>query len=224
MAGSFESGGSFPCPALCVYGVTDRQWSRPGVEVSGIIYSMAWINVNELIVAGDMVINNQRTYLAKLDAKNNVWNTVVTGDKGIPGPVTAFALDSDAGDSMFFTGNYTDGAPFLMKWTGKSLLEIQGFAPTTNIRGIQVMRLNSDHDSNDFLHDDHALFVTGLIDIPQTGTFSGVLYNGLSWTPLLLTSKSNDEAGTLSSLFTQRKQIFSKAGRSSILYSLYLIS
>lgn len=194
------------------------------MDVSGIIYMIAWINMNELLVAGDMVINNQHTYLAKMDAKNNVWKTVVTGDKVIPGPVTTFALDTDAGDSIFFTGNYLNGTQFLMKWTGSSLLEIQGFGSSTNIRGIQIIKLNSDHGSNDLLHDDHTLFVTGLVDIPQTGSYSGVLFNGLSWTPLLLTSKSNGETSTLSSLFTQRKQIFSEAGK--VFYPLfrYLIS
>lgn len=172
-----------------------------------------WVNVDELLVAGDMVINNQPTYLAKLDAKKNVWNAVVTGDKTIPGPVTAFTLDSDSGDSMFLTGKSTDGAPFLLKWTGSSLLELQGFGSSSNIRGIQVITLNKDHDSNDYLKDDHTLFLTGLIDVPQVGSFPGVLYDGNTWTPFILTSKLNNKQSTLSSLFTQRQQTFTKSGK-----------
>lgn len=212
VAGFFDSAGSFACPALCVYEVNNRQWSRPEADVSGTIHMIQWINVDELLLAGDMMINNQRTYLAKLDAKNKVFNVVVTGDKTIPGPVTAFALDSDSGNSMFLTGNSTDGKPFLAKWTGSTLLELQGFDSSSNIRGIQVITLNSDHGSNDYLKDDHTLFLTGSIDIPQVGSFSGVLFNGLTWSPFLLTSKADNKQSTLASLFTQRQQTFTKSG------------
>jgi len=221
VAGSFDSAGSFACPALCVYDVNSNQWGRPGVDVSGTVHMIQWINVDELLVAGDMLINNQRTYLAKLDAKHNAFSAVVTGDKTIPGPVTAFALDSDTGNSMFLTGNSTDGKPFLIKWTGSTLLELQGFGSSSNIRGIQVITLNSNHDSNDYLHDDHTLFLTGSIDIPQVGTFPGVLYNGLTWSPFLLTSKADNKPSTLASLFTQRQQTFTKSGRLQSPLSIY---
>ncbi|KAF8469584.1 cellular morphogenesis protein [Kalaharituber pfeilii] len=213
IAGSFDSAGSFSCPAICVYETSNRQWTRPGVEIDGTIYAMQWINVNELLVVGNLIINDTATYVAKFDAKNLFWSSVAAGDKPIPGPVTSFAFDSAAGDSLFIAGNTTEGAPFLMKWTGSTLVDLSdGFSAQTIIRGIQVITLKEDHDSNEVLKDDHILLVTGSIELPNIGTFSGVLYDGNNWTPFLITSNSDGEPSSISSMFTQRQQTFTTSG------------
>ena len=215
VGGSFEAAGSFSCPALCIYEVKNLQWTRPAGTIGGTINAMQWVGVNELLAVGDMVVNDTTTYVARYDAKNLVWLPVGDAKDKIPGPVTAMALDSDTGETFFVTGNSTKGAPFLMKWNGVEWKDITpAFGSGSTIRGIQVLTLNDKHDKNDFVQEYHILLVTGSVAL-ESGKYSGVLFNGLSWAPFLITSKSNNKHSSLAALFSQRQQSFTQAGKLS---------
>ncbi|KAI5786449.1 cortical protein marker for cell polarity-domain-containing protein [Peziza echinospora] len=216
VGGNFAAAGSFQCPVLCVYEASNLQWTRPGGnDIGGTINQIQWLNIDELLVVGDMKINDTTTYIAKYNAKTFSWSAFGTGDNTkIPGPISGVSLDSDNGNSLFITGSDSEAKPYVWKWTGTQWKDLgTGLATTSNIRGLQVMKLKQKHASNDLLNDNHILILTGAIKLQNsTGTFSGVTYNGVAWSPLFLTSKTNSGQSSLGSLFFQREQNFTSAG------------
>ncbi|CUS11012.1 unnamed protein product [Tuber aestivum] len=215
VAGKFDQAGSLPCPALCIFDNTAQQWETPGLDVSGQINVLYWVDVNTLLVGGDMSINNTATYLAIYDAKASGWRAFEGDITNIPGPVTSIAVNADTIDSIFISGTSANGgAAYVMKLKSDGKFQaLAGLGNSTVIRSIQVLELQNGNDSNDFLDDDQVLLVMGSLNLPNFGNASAATFDGTNWKPLFLTTTADNQPGTIVSLFSQRQQKFSPGGK-----------
>lgn len=119
VGGAFASGGSLPCPSLCIFDNTAKQWGNVGGDVSGQVDVTLWLDTNTLLVGGDMTLNNTSTYLAVYNAKSSAWEAFAGDVSNIPGPVQSIAFDSAAKDSFFISGvSASNGSAYLMKYRG----------------------------------------------------------------------------------------------------------
>lgn len=118
VGGAFASGGSLPCPSLCIFDNSAKQWGNVGGDVSGQVDVTVWIDANTLLIGGDMTLNNTATYLAIYNAKSSAWQAFTGDVSNIPGPVQSVAFDSATKDSFFISGvTASDGSAYLMKYT-----------------------------------------------------------------------------------------------------------
>jgi hypothetical protein len=124
VAGEFDSAGSLPCPSLCIFDNKATQWGPPGGDISGQINVLYWVDVNTLLVGGDMRLNSTATYLAIYNAKSSTWGAFDGDISNIPGPITSIAVNSDRIDSIFVSGSANStGAAYVMKLKGNGKFE-----------------------------------------------------------------------------------------------------
>lgn len=125
VGGAFDSAGSLTCPSLCIYDRDAQQWNRPAAGVSGSISTMKWIDSDQLMISGNMTLNNTATYIAIYNAREAIWLPFNGVNADIPGPIKSMAFDSDKGETVFISGkDTTAGTSFLRKWNGQEWKEI----------------------------------------------------------------------------------------------------
>ncbi|KAL7274706.1 hypothetical protein RUND412_002378 [Rhizina undulata] len=214
VAGEFETAGSFSCSSLCIFDNSAKQWGTPGGDISGVIRRSYWIDTTTLIVAGNMTINGTAdTYIALYNAQAAQFEPFAADTSAIPGPVTCFAVDSTTADSLFIAGAEANGTSYIMKFYNGAFVDLgHEFGETSTIRNIQVMKIDTNHAASNVLSDDLVLLVTGSLYMNNFGNASAAIYDGTTWTPFLLTSKSDGSAGSISSVFSQREQSFATNG------------
>jgi hypothetical protein len=123
VAGDFDSAGSLGCANLCIYQNDQQQWTDASTEIPGVINVMKWVGRNQLMVGGDMTLNNTDMSLAIYDAQLGQFTAFDADITNIPGPVTGISADSDDSRSLFITGVYSNGTgPFLMKLKDKKFV------------------------------------------------------------------------------------------------------
>ncbi|RPA96149.1 hypothetical protein L873DRAFT_1695240 [Choiromyces venosus 120613-1] len=215
VAGKFDQAGSLPCPALCIFDNDAKQWDSPTLDVSGQINVLYWVDVNTLLVGGDMKINNTATYLAIFDAKSRNWRAFEGDISTILGPVTSIAVNAETIDSIFISGtNANGGAAYVMKLKSDGKFEgLSGLGANTVVRNVQVLEVQKGNASNDFLDDNQILLVMGSLNLPNFGNASAAAFDGTNWKPLFLTTTSNNQPGTIVSLFSEKQQKFSPGGK-----------
>ncbi|KAH8144735.1 uncharacterized protein LAJ45_11236 [Morchella importuna] len=219
VGGAFSSAGSLPCPSLCVFDNSAKQWTNIGGDVNGTVNIILWLDNDSLLVGGDMTLNNTATYLAVYSAKSSAWEAFTGDISNIPGPVQSIAFDSSAKDSFFISGvTVSDGSAYLMKYGNNNdnkFITVDGLGDGSTIRNVQVLELSTEHASTDSLSSSQSLLVMGSLDLPSFGNASAALYNGSNWTPFLLASKENGERGSVASLFSENEQNFN-SGRKKL--------
>lgn len=219
VGGSFNTAGSLSCAALCAYDTEAQQWNSPGPDISGIIYSMVWSSNTQLIIIGEITVGGNQTSMATYDSDEQTFSEFVD-TSSLPGQVVVAAPGSGNFDSFWAAGTSddNDSAYFLAKYTGdsSSWTTVSGLSEGTTIRGLQVLSLNSNHESTDLLNRDQALLVTGNIVLPDTGNCSAALFNGTNFTPFLLTSTTSGSPGSISRVFASNPQNFMSSSNNNL--------
>jgi hypothetical protein len=212
VGGSFASAGALGCPAVCIYGTAASQWTRPGTGLSGSVNTMFWANDNTLVVGGSLMVNGSTaTSLATYNAGNSIWDTF-NGASNLPGPVSVLTAGSSDGNQIWVAGTAANGSVYLMKYDGSNWKAAgKTLAPGTNIRGLQIFSLSSNHDSTDLLEGGQALMLTGRIVMPNFGNASAAVFDGSNFTPYALTTSSGDSPGSISQIFVQNKNFFTSS-------------
>jgi Cortical protein marker for cell polarity len=201
VGGSFDTAGSLGCRSLCMFQTSSGQWSSPGSALSGTVTSLTWASNNRLVVAGNLTVGGNNTALATYEPDSQTWAALSIPQ--LPGSVTAFAPATMDVSKWWAAGKNDDGSVFLAQYDGQEYHPINdAFASSTIIRGLQVLGLTEEHGPSDVLDRDQALLITGQIDLVGFGRASAVLYNGTSFTPFILSSTANGQAGSLSQLFS----------------------
>jgi len=77
---------------------------------------------------------------------------------------------------------------------------------------MQFLPLSSDHAENNVLSSDRVILLMGDIQLPGFGNASAVLYDGSSYQPYILSTKSDGSNGIIYTLFSERTQSFSSHG------------
>jgi Cortical protein marker for cell polarity len=208
VGGVFEEAGALPCSSLCYY--SNGQWQAPGSGLTGTVSNLLWQSGSNLLVAGNMTVQNDKTYVATYDAdaQSSQWS-VPKGADAVPGPVVAVAQASSDGSQYWLAGSGTDGSAYLIKYDGTKFNPVPNlFGAGTDVHGLSVVTLSQGHNDNSLLENTLAVLITGNINVPSFGNASAVLFNGTSLTPLILAS-SGSEPGTLSQMIVQNVQNFS---------------
>lgn len=209
VGGSFDTAGSLPCTGVCMLDTGKNQWSRPGFELGGTVHTMLWSSGSTLFVGGQLRINNTDIFLASFDVSHNRW-AEFDGASSLPGPVDALTAADKKRDQIWAAGTGSDGTVYLMKYDGKWTSASITLGSGTVITSLQMFSLTKKHDKSDLMNEDQALLLTGSISIPDFGTASGVIYNGTSLQPYILTSNTNTTvgSGTISKVFVEKEDFF----------------
>ena len=212
VGGSFETAGDLPCPGVCMF--ENQQWSQPGSELGGSVAAFAWQGTSKLLAGGNLTISGTPTSLASYDVKKFEWSALDAAANDVPGPVTALSPANDDASQFWVAGKATNGSSFLMKYDGSKFKAIgQEFGTKTTIRGLAMIALSKEHDSNDLVDRGMVLLVTGQLALPNFGNASAALFNGTNFSPFLL-STSRNNPGSISQLFSERVTSFKVSSKS----------
>lgn len=223
VGGSFQSAGALSCPAVCMYSTSLGQWNRPGTSLTGTANTMIWSSQTTLIVGGSLAISGTNTSLAKYDYTSSTW-TAFNGASSIPGPVTAITAANSDISQIWVAGTANNGSTFLMMYDGTNWQSTgSSLGSSSNIRGLQVFSLTSNHGSTTMVPANQALMLTGSINVPGYGNASAVIYNGTAFTPYALTTSTSGNTGSLSQIFTQQQNFFTSPGGKLALGFIVLI-
>jgi hypothetical protein len=92
------------------------------------------------------------------------------------------------------------------------LITASGISSTSKINDMEFLPLSSSHADNNVLSSDRVILLMGDIQLSNFGNASAVLYDGTSYQPYILSTKSNGSNGVINSLFSEHTQSFSSAG------------
>ncbi|KAK5131423.1 hypothetical protein LTR08_000959 [Meristemomyces frigidus] len=223
VGGSFSTAGSLPCATLCYYDASAEQWNTPGSGLSGTITSMLWSSNTQLIIAGDLTVGGNPTTMATYDAKKQVFQEF-SGASSLPGPIAVMAPAADKYDQFWAAGTSTsNGTSYLSKYSDNVWTSVSGFGAGTQIRGLQLVALNSNHDTTDLIPSDQVLMITGNLNMPSFGNASAVLFNGTTYEPFILTSRSDGSQGSISQMFVSQPQNLMHGGGKHLALGLVVL-
>lgn len=206
VGGTFNTAGSIGCPSVCTFQTSSNEWMRPGTGIGGDVASLVWASKTKLIAAGNLTINGNGTYIATYDTKKQKWTAMSTS--AIPGPVTAFTLETSDGSRFWVAGVASDGSTFLMEKDGDSFKSAGNgsmFGLNTHLRGLQVLSLSNPHKQSDLLSEKQVLLATGQLNFTAFGYVSAAVFNGTDFSPFILSTTANGDPGSLSQLWSQNK-------------------
>ena len=211
VGGRFQSGGDLTCPALCMWDSGSAQWKSPGNGIGGTVNALIWTSDTTLLIAGELTNMENRTTIISYDSSSGRFLDVA-GANNLPGPVTALTVATDDGKELWVTGTGPDGTAYLQRFDGNTWASVDNalFGANTDIRGIQVLTLSTDHKQSDIIDRDQDLLLMGQINITDFGTASGALFNGTTLAPFLLAMTAQNTPGSLSSIFVENPNSFFK--------------
>ncbi|OJI81806.1 hypothetical protein ASPTUDRAFT_31667 [Aspergillus tubingensis CBS 134.48] len=215
VAGNFQSAGALPCPGVCYWDTEDRQWNRPGASLNGTVLALKWLNSKELLAIGDLTIDGNQSVVATYTVKKQSWQTFEgASTSDIPGSITAFTPANTAVSKFWLAGVYANGSSFLAAYDGSSFSFVRNmFDDETEIRGLEVLPINKNHDDVSNLNDDQMLLVTGRLQLPDFGNASAALYNGTTMIPFMLSSTSDGQPGSVAHMFFANSNPYTSGGK-----------
>ncbi|KAK6348460.1 hypothetical protein TWF718_006253 [Orbilia javanica] len=218
VGGSFtEAAPSFDCEGICVYDPDSFRYFAAGFGFGGIVYASAWIDTDTLVVGGSLKLNDSVVYLATYKLSTTRWAVFPNADE-IPGPVTTIFTPTGEESSIYIGGN-ADGRPFILRRDGTQWRNLgAGLQPGSVLRGIEVFELDGVHAPNDLLSQSQILMASGNIILDRTPiNCSAALFDGINWTPFVLTTNEDGSSGSLGAFVSQSKHTFNEnAGKLAV--------
>ena len=212
VGGNFRTAGSLDCPSVCRF--ENGQWSQPGTSLGGSVAALVWQGRDILLAGGNLTVDNNGTSLASYDTKKAQWTALNGASSEVPGPVTALSPANNDVSQFWVAGKSANGTAFLMKYDGSKFRTVGDvLGNQTTIRGLSILQLNENHDANDLVDRRMTLLVTGELNLPNFGNASAALFNGVTFSPFIL-SNSGNGPGSLSQLFSEKKVNFKTSGKS----------
>ncbi|KAK1764687.1 cortical protein marker for cell polarity-domain-containing protein [Phialemonium atrogriseum] len=220
VGGSFLTAGSLPCPGVCYFSTNSGQWKQPGQNLEGTVNTLMWASDSKLLAGGNLTINDTASSsLAVFDVSKQSWDSF-PGSNQLPGPVDILTPASKDGSRVWVAGTSSNGSVYLMKYDGSQWNSTgQALLPGTNIRSLQMFSLKSSHDSSPLLDSKQALMLTGSIVLPNFGSASAVLFNGVTFEPFALTTGAGNGLGSIAHIFSEKQNFFtSKNGNLPLVF------
>lgn len=214
VGGSFQSAGSLGCPGVCVYSTGSSQWNQPGTNLDGTVGCMLWTSTSTLVVGGKLKVNNTAsTFLATYDANRRTWDSF-PGASQLPGPVDIVTAASSDASQLWVAGTAPNGSVFLMKYDGTAwAAAVVGLAAGSHLRGLQMLPLSAPHASSALMDADHALLLTGALQLPGTASAAAAAtFDGTSLAPFALTTGAGNAVGSAAHVFAERGNFFGDSG------------
>lgn len=208
IAGTFTNAGGLPCANVCQWDSKMSRWISVGNGVDGNIAALdfAGSKANTLILAGSINMAGREVALASWvfdNNQNDQWTALgsVGGSSGqAPGPATAVSVDNLNTNSIFVAGRSNAGtSPYLTKWDGMvfNALGNNELQSTTGIAQLSFVGLTKPHPENTVLESNRMLVVSGALNMRTYGNVSTALFDGQSWTPFLLSTRTGGGAGVV---------------------------
>lgn len=207
VAGSFEQAGSLSCTSFCIYDLTVNRWLSPSPGLSGTVASMTFLDNDNVVLAGDLTLNNTEMYLAQYNFQTAQFSTFSTQSTGLPGPINSFELNGQGVESVFASGlDSSNGQAYIAHWNGSSWKRIDSvLKPGSVVTDLSLLQLENSHTANGVLPANEVLLVSGNIVLDNFGNASSVFFDGNSWQPAFLTTKADGSSGSVNSFFTRNK-------------------
>ncbi len=222
VGGNFQTAGGLDCPSVCRF--ENSQWSQPGRALGGSVAALLWQGKDRLLAGGNLTVDGNATSLATFDSKKSQWTALDGAGSDVPGPVTALSPANNDASQFWVAGKSLNGSAFLMKFDGSKLRSLgESFGDQTTIRGLSILQLKKNHESNDLVAREEALLVTGQLNLPNFGNASAALFNGTNFTPFLLSTSANGP-GSVSQLFSEKVLEFKSPGGQKALGLVVLVA
>lgn len=208
--GSFEEAGSLGCNAFCIYDLSATRWLSPTNGLSGLISTSTFIGTDIILFAGDIELNNTAMYFAQYDFETSSYQGYESLSSGLPGPVNSFVLNGNGIESIFASGQDTKtNKSYISHWNNSDWSRLDSvFEDGTVVTQLSLLELNNVHVSNSVLPQDEILMITGSLILKDFGDVSAVLFDGVNWQPLFLTTDGDGNAGTINGIFSQASTSF----------------
>ncbi|KAI5288938.1 hypothetical protein KEM54_004656 [Ascosphaera aggregata] len=205
VGGRFDAAGGLPCPSVCLYQMDQQSWSRPGAGLDGTVNVLKWAN-STLIAAGNLTVNDQKTYIATYSMKKQEWVAFNTSNGSIPGPVTSLILGKKSGQEFWFSGVKNDGSgvPYVMHFNESGLTSLKGLSKRTTINDIRIIGLKHSGKAK------QGVILLGRIEIPNFGFASAAILRPGSdiLHPFLLSTDSNGQPASINGFFSEKSNTF----------------
>lgn len=119
VGGLFQSAGSFPCPNICIYDTSKKQWTKPwSTTVDGEVSEIVFEDENTALVVGNLSFGGNTTYVGRYNFQSSLWTSV---DARVTGPVeSVLSLD---GTNLFLVGQNSSGLYF-GKYNGQQFQDL----------------------------------------------------------------------------------------------------
>lgn len=208
VAGTFTNAGGLPCANVCQWDSKMSRWISVGNGVDGNIAALdfAGNKANTLILAGSINVAGREVAMASWvfdNNQNDQWTglgTVGAGPGQAPGPATAVSVDNLNTNSIFVAGRSSAGtSPYLSKWDGMgyNTLGNSELQTSTGIAQLSFVGLTKPHPENTVLESNRMLVVSGALNMRSYGNVSTALFDGQSWTPFLLSTRTGGGPGVV---------------------------
>jgi hypothetical protein len=189
-----------------MYDTSTSQWNSAGGGLSGEVKTLYWSDNRQLLATGNLSLSGSQTSLAIYDARDQTWTASTVS--GLPEGVEVFAQVDNQAKQMWVGGTASNGSAFVAKIEDNAVRPVTGLLSSgTTIRGLQVLSLRESHARSDYIDRQDALLVTGQLNITSFGMASAALFNGTSMNPLILSSKSDGSAGSISQLISSNRNV-----------------
>ncbi|KAK9365717.1 cortical protein marker for cell polarity-domain-containing protein [Lipomyces kononenkoae] len=210
VAGSFSTAGNITCNSLCVYDLAGGSWTSVTGGISGNIYSIKFIDSDNLIVTGNMTTGDSITcYMAQYDFSSSSWSLLGSQSAELPGPVSVFLSASDTVSDALVTGIYAGNrSTYLMAYSSGTWISLDNdLLDGTTIYDLEFLELTSPaHRNSTIIPDDSILLVLGDLKFKEYGNVSAAFFDGDSWTPFMYSVKGDNSPGVIHSLFSEVSQ------------------
>ncbi|KPI40139.1 Polarized growth protein rax2 [Cyphellophora attinorum] len=191
------------CPAVCMYDTTTNQWNPVGSGLQGTVAQLFWNNNKQMFAVGNLTLGGNTTSMVQYDPDKQEWTQIM--NDAIPGPISAFTAVTEDGKQLWVSGTASNGSTFLINLDDGQSNVVEGLLSSgTVIRGLSVVDSFNDHSGNDFLAQSEMLVILGQLNITGFGSASAATFNGTQMVPLVLASKSDGSAGSVSGLAASR--------------------
>ncbi|KAI8997104.1 cortical protein marker for cell polarity-domain-containing protein [Pilobolus umbonatus] len=198
VAGNFSYAGLLNCNSICALSTDIRQWTSITQELQGTITDME-VEGSDIILIGELSVNNQKTYSTVLKNTEGVWSTERLDDiPGIPSTLLRqgsgeYLISGESGNELFIgTWNKEQFTPLETNLGSSSFIRQLKFMPITESPSISRYPRNTNT----------MLMAVGHLDLPVYGNSSAALFDGSVWYPFLLAASSSGGSGSINQLFT----------------------
>ncbi|KAG0239568.1 hypothetical protein BGX31_002640 [Mortierella sp. GBA43] len=150
---ALEKGTSLEASFKSVYGDSNSK-SHVGT-LKGVVHDIAFEDDNNMLVAGDLIVNGVHCGVAGFNFDNSKWTTFGSmvdatdadspGSDTLTGPVTTIAHDSVLHQFFIAGRSLSDGSAYFMKWNGNHFIQVStDFQPTSDIQRLEILPATKD--------------------------------------------------------------------------------
>ncbi|KAK6463976.1 cortical protein marker for cell polarity-domain-containing protein [Scheffersomyces coipomensis] len=209
VGGKFTQAGSLNCAGLCVYDLVNTRWLNPqsdisNTTVSGTVSDIKFVQSNEVLISGNLTVNNMNVNFITYDFVNTIFNTKASLNQlGSNKVIKKFILNDY--DNTNLNGRLVAyGDDFISGFDGSNWYSIDDeieYDNITTFNDLKLFDLSQKTNYNQTLFDnDMILALAGTFTLTNYGTVNLALFNGTDWIPFAFTSNSTNQIGSIKSL------------------------